>query len=628
MSTPFAECAENVQTLFDALTDLERAAKPLQLPPLAGREWYQLLVEKLQPQLSSDAFLVAAVVGGTNIGKSVIFNHLAGDRFSATSPLASGTKHPTALVPDGFPKRFDLSRVFPGFELINWEDPDAALVEADADRLFWKEHPSLPPNLLVLDTPDIDSDARVNWDRADSIRRVADVLVAVLTQQKYNDAAVKQFFRQAAREEKAVLVVFNQCLLPDDEAYWPVWLNTFCDETGLSPEFVYVAPNDRQAAEHNSLPFYLRRRRDNEEVAPDEQAATRSLATDLSSLHFERIKLQTLRGSLAEVTDAGRGAPSWLAEIRTRSSEFQSAAEVLSTHKLAQIDDWPPIPNNLLVAEIRQWWGRQREGWSRNVHEFYNTLGAGLMWPIRFARRQMVGEETPPFDEYRRHEWNAILRAVEKVYERMQWFGELGNELLQPRIDALLSGQSRAELLKRFEAAHAEIDLEHELQQLVARELATFRDESPDFYQFLKTLDAGAAAARPATSIVLFMTGFGPAGDAAAALVADSALQTVVHVAGDVAGGTVAAAVGETTISSTTASGVGFIEARFRRLHSAFTAQRVKWLAGMLEEHFLGSLPAELQTSANLATSTEYRAVEQAIEHVAHRLEETLARSS
>jgi hypothetical protein len=64
--------------------------------------------------------------------------------------------------------------------------------------LFWRPAAELPDWLLVLDTPDIDSDARVNWQRADAVRRSADVLIAVLTQQKYNDAAVKEFFRRGA----------------------------------------------------------------------------------------------------------------------------------------------------------------------------------------------------------------------------------------------------------------------------------------------------------------------------------------------------------------------------------------------------------------------------------------------
>ena len=66
---------------------------------------------------------------------------------------------------------------------------------------------TVPENLLLLDTPDIDSDAPVNWRRADTIRRTADVLIAVLTEQKYNDAAVKQFFRMAVEADKPVGVI-------------------------------------------------------------------------------------------------------------------------------------------------------------------------------------------------------------------------------------------------------------------------------------------------------------------------------------------------------------------------------------------------------------------------------------
>ena len=56
----------------------------------------------------------------------------------------------------------------------------------------------------------MDSDALVNWQRVRAIRQVADVLVAVLTQQKYNDAAVKQFFREAVQADKPIVAVFNQ----------------------------------------------------------------------------------------------------------------------------------------------------------------------------------------------------------------------------------------------------------------------------------------------------------------------------------------------------------------------------------------------------------------------------------
>ncbi len=125
-----------------------------------------------------------------------------------------------------------LARLFEPFELRAWQSADDPLQESPENRLFWRMSQTMPPRLLLLDAPDVDSDVEVNWRRAKAIRQAADVLVAVLTQQKYNDAAVKQFFRAAVEAEKPIVVVFNQCELQADAGYWPRWLATFCQRTG------------------------------------------------------------------------------------------------------------------------------------------------------------------------------------------------------------------------------------------------------------------------------------------------------------------------------------------------------------------------------------------------------------
>lgn len=617
MSKLFSNCARTVERLHTGVLQLERAGRELELEPLAGREWYELMAKKLLPQLTNDAFLVVAVVGGTNIGKSVIFNHLAGCRASSTSPAASGTKHPVLLVPPGFAESHDLSKIFIGFEMHEWTESDAALEERDEHCLFWRTSHETPSNLLVLDTPDIDSDATVNWERADNIRRCADVLIAVLTQQKYNDAAVKQFFRKAADDDKAVIVVFNQCLLPEDEQYWPTWLDTFCTETNIRPELTYIAPNDRQSAEGNTLPFYQRHWPRQGPAEPSH--SIHSLMDDLSQLMFDEIKVRTLRGSLKHLI-GDQGLPAYLIEVEQHSSEFRSASALLCEHSLADIDDWPAIPNAALVGEIRSWWQSQRQGWSAKVHGFYNTIGAGLAWPFRIASEHLRGPRTPPIDLYRQQEWDTILATVEKVYQKLNWFSELGNELLQPRLDRLMAGKSRTELIQQLQSAHAEIGLEDELRDTVATNLKTFREDSPQFYGFLKNLDSIAAVVRPMTSIALFVTGFGPAGNAAAHLATDTAMQSMIHVAGDVAGGTVAAAVGETAISNTASSGAGYLEAKFRDLHTEFTRRRADWLAEMLKQHLLGDLPDQLQRAASIPDSAAFHDAISAIEELESQL--------
>lgn len=622
MSSTYAACAEHVRRLHSAIRQLEAQSRLLQLPLLAGREWFELLERKLLPQMTDDAFLVVAVVGGTNIGKSVIFNHLAGCRASATSPFASGTKHPVCLVPPDFAARHDLKSVFRGFELHEWSQADAALEDHAEHRLFWRTSDATPSNLLILDTPDIDGDVRVNWERADNIRRCADVLVAVLTQQKYNDAAVKQFFRKAAEEDKAVLIIFNQVLIPDDESFWPIWLRTFCQETGVQPEFVYVAPADRRAAEENRLPFYV----DNQASGgwqPSEAGGSSgvglggmtssarqttepcSLKDDISALHFREIKLRTLRGSLQSVLNPESGLPAYLAEIERRSAEFQSASQLLSAHQLSESKDWPLMPNSVVVQEVRLWWQQQREGWTKKVHDFYNAIGSGMLKPFSMLRNRLQGKRTLPLEQYRQREWQTVLDTVESVYERLRWFAELGNPLLQPRLEKLLGGKSRVELLELLKTRHDLTDLEHEIRDLVGLEMDGFRKDSPQTFQFMKWIDHGAAAVRPVTSVCLFVTGFGPAGHAVHQVAASTALQFAV----DIAGGTVSAVAGESAISEAAATSAGVFEARFRRLHARFAAKRASWLARMLKEHLFGDLPDELQAATLVPQSETFQTV-------------------
>ena len=619
MSFTYAACADHVCRLHAAVRQLEAQSRSLQLAPLIGREWFELLERKLLPQLTDDAFLVVAVVGGTNIGKSVIFNHLAGCRASATSPFASGTKHPVCLVPPGFEQRHDLHSIFRGFELREWTVADAALEDHPEHFLNWRTSESTPSNLLILDTPDIDGDVRVNWERADNIRRSADVLVAVLTQQKYNDAAVKQFFRKAADEDKAVLVVFNQVLLPDDETYWPIWLKTFCDETGVQPEFVYLAPADRRAAEENRLPFYVGHvfnvpgSDGHVENVPHE---TRSLKDDISSLHFREIKLRTLRGSLRSVLNTETGLSAYLKEITQRSAEFETATELLSTHQLADNSDWPPMSNSVIVHEVRLWWQQQREGWTKTVHDFYNAVGSGLLKPFSMLRNRWQTDRTSPVEQYRQREWQTILDTVESVYERLRWFAELGNPLLQPRIEKLLGGKSRVEMLELLKTRHDLMDLEHEVRDLVAAEMEAFRKDNPKPYLFMKWIDHGAAAVRPVTSVCLFVTGFGPAGHAVHQVAASTALQFAV----DIAGGTVSAVAGESAISGAASTGAGFFEARFRRLHARFAAKRAGWLARMLKDHLFGDLPEELQSAIAVPQSESFQTVRETMHLLAQEV--------
>lgn len=619
---PFHDLAEAAGQLEAAVGQLSTAASVLQPPSLESCEWYELLRQKLLPQLGSDAWLVAAVVGGTNIGKSVVFNHLAGCCASSTSPLASGTKHPVCLVPEGFTERQDLQRVFPDFQLQEWSDAALALRETDRHELFWRTAPELPSTLLVLDTPDIDSDARVNWVRADAIRRSADVLIAVLTQQKYNDAAVKEFFRKAASEDKAVLVVFNQCLLPDDEQYWPIWLDTFCSETGVQPECVYLAPADRQAAEELRLPFYERDWPVTDDRPPATDQPPRDLRTDLASLRFREIRVRTLRGSVKELLHRQHGVPHWLQSLQNASDDLKATSERLSSDAVLKIRDWPVPPTSSFVAEIRIWWKARQQGWAKRINRVYDTIGAGVIWPLKAARNAIQGEPVEPLDQYREREWTAILTTIEELFDKLQWMAESGNDMIRPRIESVLQGASRTELLETLRRRHLTVNFEAELKDVVDHEMDRFSVDSPEIFAFYRQLNHVSAAVRPMTSVVLFSLGFGPAGETVAPFVADAAANAVVHVVADVAGGATAAVAGDAAVGAA-GKGAGMLQAWFHQLNGRFTERRVNWLTDLIRREMLGTLPEDLQRASAISESDEWKAVEASLARMEHLLQET-----
>lgn len=614
MTATLDNWASQVRLLNAALSNLIPLGQAIGVPsphhavnPLA-REWYELLVHKLTPQLESPPYLVVAVVGGTNIGKSLIFNQLAGEDASGVSPLAAGTKHPVCLCPADFDDPETLARLFETFELRRWRASEDALGDDAEDILFWRVGRNVPPKLLLLDTPDIDSDRQVNWRRADGVRHVADVLIAVLTQQKYNDAAVKQFFRKVAEAGKPVIVVFNQCDLVDDREFWPHWLSTFTNETGAAPELVYVAPYDRAAARERRLPFY-----DVGSQGTDEPRGPIALREELANLRFDEIKIRTFRGAIEKVLDPGSGAPAYLNELRRVSGEFAGALSALSSTELARVD-WPSLPPQLLVDEIRRWWDSHRSDWARRVHGVYRTIGRGVTWPVRAAWSAMNPPGVDPLEDFQRRERHAIVLAVQKLLDELKRLSEVGNDTLRPRLAELLKGEARAQLLSRVEASHALLPaVDEHYREFLRAELDDWSRENPRAVSVLRSLDQVFAVARPAVTVSLVVSGWIVAGG----IVHEAALHAATHTAtelateaaltGGIAGG------GEALVDATT-SRMRLAAARlFGRLQSKYAEQRAEWLANWLERELLGELLHDLEHGAELPKSAAFREVETAL---------------
>ena len=614
---------------------LAASAQRLGVGPPQGREWFDLLHRKLLPQLQGPPLLIVAIVGGTNIGKSVVFNHLAGETASAATPLAAGTKHPVCLVPPGCDDPQLLGRLFEHFQLRAWQSAEDPLEDSPTDRLYWRLGAQVPQRLVLVDAPDVDSDVTVNWQRARAIRQTADVLIALLTQQKYNDAAVKQFFRAAVEADKPIIVIFNFCDLEADRDYWPQWLAASArngSEPGLdlrgalrsrrgprtAPAVLPVSREQGAGSREQGAgclssgdcwrrePFLLPAPAPCSLLSPP--SSPTDLRNELAALHFDAIKIRTFRGAWHACSMRSRGC---------RATSARSAPLPGSLPRRpppCRRPRWPAspgrLPTSVLVDEIEDWWDADRTDWSRRVHGFYRVIGAGLLRPVRAAgprwpvprktrSRPFSGRSRPPLS-WRSKNSSTSCEAVA---------GGQRDLAAALAADPGRSGPCGISGPRRGGPSSLP-PVDEDYRGMLRGELDAWKASYPRIIRWFRTLDQALAVARPAITVTLCVSGGVLAGD----LVGQAAMHAAGHVAGQVAADAAIATGITEAVVTTGGEGARQAAARlFRRLQARFAQKRAQWLADFLERELLGSLLEELRQGAAVPDSIEFRNAEAAM---------------
>lgn len=606
------ELARKVLALDAALDGLEQVAQRIGTPSPRHADWYTLLKQKILPQITERSLIVVAVTGGTNTGKSLLFNVLAGENASSVDARAAGTKHPVCLVPETPPGGLEpqqlLRRYFEDFTTVEWSNPQQPLQASDDHRLYWRTGRNVPAKLMVLDTPDIDSDVAVNWDRAAIIRQAADILLAVLTPQKYNDAAVRRFFREAAASGKQVILIWNMVDLDaeadPETAMLPRWTGQFCEETGVEPLAVYVVPHDREAAANRSLPIHP--------YLPEEKRVDlfekADLADMLSGRHFETIKVRALLGALRRVLSPETGIPAYLDTLRRAAGRFREARQALLSIDALQID-WPDLPTGILVEEIRNWWHEGRPGWSRNVHGAYRKIGNGILWPVR-KTIGFFSKEPPvdPLERFKADEYNTVILVVEKTVEQLERLAETDNPVLRSELHALLGGDNRQKLFDQAKRAHLALDpMSEDFRNYLYTELDRWSGEHPTTLTVTRSLDHVAAIARPAVTVTLLAGGF-----FGASQIINQAGVQVAEVA--ITGGITAG--GEAAVHKT---GEGITQGAakfFQKVRVEFARQRARHFFDWFQRELWSDTTARLDDGARIVETPPFQAVEETLEQL------------
>lgn len=215
----------------------------------SAADWMALLRFKLLPHLAGEGCLVVAVAGGTNTGKSTVFNLLAGGDYSPVRSTAAATSRPLLAANATHYEEFLAGGLMPEFQPTPLDDPES-VVRSDSppDTMFAVLNDRLPDRMVLLDTPDVDSIARENWSVAENIRAAGDVIIAVLTGEKYKDDRVVEFFRGAQAAGRLLLPLMNKANPENAHEVARAQLREFCKDTGLDGKHLFVLPHDFSTA--------------------------------------------------------------------------------------------------------------------------------------------------------------------------------------------------------------------------------------------------------------------------------------------------------------------------------------------------------------------------------------------
>jgi hypothetical protein len=244
---------EALQALRDGL-DVDPASRDALFE--GAEVWTDLLTYKLLPHMAGQGCLVVGVAGGTNTGKSTVFNLLLGAERSPVRHTAAATCRPVLAANATRAAQCLDGLLLSEFKPCKLEAPEDPLDRAaDPNCVFVTEHSRLPDRFVLLDTPDVDSIDKQNWTVADHLRAAGDVVIAVLTGEKYKDDRVIQFFREAHAAGRVVIPLMNKASADNGYEVARLQLAEFCKDVGLDNPPCFVLPRNEDVARRFRSPI-------------------------------------------------------------------------------------------------------------------------------------------------------------------------------------------------------------------------------------------------------------------------------------------------------------------------------------------------------------------------------------
>ncbi len=158
---------------------------------------------------NDDAVRHVVVVGPTQVGKSTIVNHLAGEECAGVNALAGYTRHAQGFSTHRVDAKQLAKNMFPDWQLLSVGDLDTrdskqlsieSLSQTDSDE-----------RIIYWDTPDFDSvSSRSYRSVVPGISGFADLLVLAVSKEKYADQSVWDFLEMIAPLDLPLIICINK----------------------------------------------------------------------------------------------------------------------------------------------------------------------------------------------------------------------------------------------------------------------------------------------------------------------------------------------------------------------------------------------------------------------------------
>jgi energy-coupling factor transporter ATP-binding protein EcfA2 len=436
------------------------ASSPLPLDVVGAddaRQQQKAMLDQLDdyilPRLVQLEAPVLAVVGGsTGAGKSTLVNTLVGYVVSEPGVLRPTTRSPVLVHNPIDAHWFTGERVLPGLARATGESPGG---HDDPGSIRLVAADTVPPGLVILDAPDVDSVVEANRELASQLLAAADLWLFVTTASRYADAIPWDFLRDAAERSTAVAVVLDR-VPPDSVEDLTGHLAQLLLERGLGDSPLFAVPEIKL---------------DGGGLLTDEVVAViKDWLTELSADAEARAAVvrRTLQGAVTAMT---KKTPAIAAAVRAQAD---TAAELRATAEAAYEQAVKDVAKasqdgTMLRGEVLARWqefvgtGELLKGLQTNVgrlHDKVQTAVAGKPEPTRDLNdaietglESLLREHAEAAAERAEESWQSTVAGRQLLTARERELGQSSREFPAAASRAVRDWQSYVLELVRSEGA-------------------------------------------------------------------------------------------------------------------------------------------------------------------------------